>query len=137
MRGAWACAALAALVVAALSGGCTGGEERSMVVGLSVEEAHALIETRGDDPSFVILDVRTRDEYVAGHIEGAINLDYYDPSFAAAVGALDPGDTYLVYCRSGVRSAAAIDIMVKKGFSDLYNLEGGTVAWTAAGYPLA
>lgn len=136
MRGIWASAALALLSIAVLTGGCTGGEEQATVLDLSVEEAHALIEERRGDPSFVILDVRTLDEYLAGHIEGAVQIDYYDPSFAAAVGALDRSSTYLVYCRSGVRSAAATDLMAERGFSDLSNLEGGTAAWTAAGYPL-
>jgi rhodanese-related sulfurtransferase len=136
MRGVCACAALTALVVAVLSGGCTGGEDGKAAKSVSVEEAHALIERLEGAPWFVILDVRTADEYAAGHIGGAVNIDYYSPSFAAEVGALDPGNTYLVYCRTGVRSAAAADIMVGQGFTDLYDLEGGIVGWTAAGYPL-
>jgi len=136
MRGVWGYAVFVVLAVAVLSGGCTGDEKGPAVRDISVGEAHALIEKRGDDPSFVILDVRTPEEYAAGHIEGAVNIDYYSTSFAAEVGALDSMNTYLVYCRTGVRSAAATGIMAEKGFSDLYNMEGGITAWTAAGYSL-
>lgn len=136
MRGISGCTALAALLLAVPGGGCTGSEEESAVNTVSVAGAHALIEEQKGNASFVILDVRTPEEYASGHIDGAVNLDYRNSSFEAGVGALDPEKTYLVYCRTGVRGAAASEIMAKKGISKVSNMKGGITAWTTAGYPV-
>lgn len=80
-------------------------------------------------PNTVVLDVRTPAETAAGMIEGAIELDVTSPDFAAKVAELDKTKTYLVYCRSGRRSANACQIMSGQGFGALYNLQGGYLAW--------
>mgnify|MGYP001152136798 CR=1 FL=1 len=54
--------------------------------------------------NFVIIDVRTPEEYVNGHIENAINLDYYSITFEDGLNKLNKNKTYLIYCRSGRRS---------------------------------
>ena len=77
------------------------------------------------DASTVILDVRTPDEFSAGHLDGAVNIDVQSAEFDALVSQLDPEGSYLVYCRSGNRSAQAIDRMAALGFTDLTN--GGSV----------
>ena len=79
-------------------------------------------------PDAVVVDVRTPEEYDAGHIPGAINVDFRSPSFGASIGELDPTKTYLVYCRSGNRSGQATALMHSKGFSSVYDLSGGVVA---------
>ena len=84
-------------------------------------------------PETVILDVRTPAEFASGHLPGAINLDVQSPDFPAQVAALDPNVPYAVYCRSGNRSQAALDIMARSGVSDAYHLGGGIGAWQAAG----
>ena len=66
-----------------------------------------------------VIDVRTPSEYAAGNIEGALNIDVQAADFADRVGELPKDDTYVVYCRSGHRSAAAIDIMEDLGFTSL------------------
>ncbi|PYK65644.1 MAG: rhodanese-like domain-containing protein [Verrucomicrobia bacterium] len=81
----------------------------------------------------VVLDVRTREEYAAGHIAGAVNIDVNAPDFAEKVAKLDKNKTYLVHCGAGVRSAKACDKMSKLDFPKLYNLEGGFKAWEKAG----
>lgn len=101
---------------------------------LSVEEAHTLIRERAGDPGFGILDVRTPEEFAAGHIEGAVNIDWYGPDFREEVGALDRETAYLVYCRTGVRSAEASAVMIEEGFGEVYNMEKGITAWKEAGY---
>jgi rhodanese-related sulfurtransferase len=80
-------------------------------------------------PNTVVLDVRTPAETAAGMIEGAIELDVTNPNFAEKVAELDKSKTYLVYCRSGRRSANACQIMSGQGFGQLYNLQGGYLAW--------
>lgn len=84
----------------------------------------------------VILDVRTAQEYRAGHLEGSINLDIRSPSFTEELDALDRSRAYLVYCRTGVRSGRAAALMRSLGFSELYDLEGGMVSWLREGFEL-
>jgi rhodanese-related sulfurtransferase len=84
-------------------------------------------------PGTTILDVRTPAEYAEGHLRGAVNIDVSAPDFASRVGALDKNAAYAVYCRSGNRSAAALEVMKGQGFTGAYHLGGGIGAWTAAG----
>jgi rhodanese-related sulfurtransferase len=78
----------------------------------------------------VILDVRTPMEYQTGHLQGAILLDYNNPSvFLEGLENLDKSKRYFVYCRSGVRSAAACAMMREREFQAAYNLIGGIISW--------
>jgi rhodanese-related sulfurtransferase len=88
------------------------------------------------DSSVVVLDVRTPAEFMSGHLANAINIDVEGMQFNSDVAKLDKSKTYAVYCRSGRRSAIATDEMSKLGFKTLFNLEGGTGAWSAAGQTL-
>lgn len=83
-----------------------------------------------------VLDVRTPEEYAEGHIDGAELIDFYDSTFADQIAALDPGEEYLVYCRSGNRSGQAVALMQELGFEQVWDLDGGVVAYDAAGLPL-
>lgn len=78
----------------------------------------------------VVLDVRTPSEFAGGRIPKAINIDVTGNSFDAQITKLDPQKNYLVYCRSGMRSARACGIMAKNGFTQLFNLSGGISGWT-------
>ncbi|MBK0422761.1 rhodanese-like domain-containing protein [Leucobacter sp. CSA2] len=73
-------------------------------------------------PDTIILDVRTPEEYAAGHLEGAQLLDFTGGAVEAALPSLDPEAEYFVYCRSGNRSGQAIALMERAGFADLTNL---------------
>ena len=88
------------------------------------------------DPNIMVIDVRTPEEYAEGHIEGATLVDFSAPDFADRVAELDPDQDYLVYCRSGNRSGQAVAVMSGLGFERIYDMDGGTVAYTAAGLPL-
>lgn len=82
------------------------------------------------DTNALILDVRTEDECNQGSIENAINIDIHKgPEFMAAIEALDKTKNYYVYCRSGVRSAKACEIMNELGIENAYNLVGGIIEW--------
>lgn len=70
----------------------------------------------------IILDVRTPEEFAAGHLDGAVLVDIKDPSFDTKLAALDPSVSYVVYCRSGNRSAQAVERMKAAGFTDLTDL---------------
>ena len=88
------------------------------------------------DKQNVILDVRTPGEFSAGHIPGAVNLDYNAPDFQAKAAALDKSKTYLVHCAVGGRSVRACEKMSRLDFPNLYNLPGGFKAWAKAGQPV-
>jgi rhodanese-related sulfurtransferase len=92
----------------------------------------ATIDTSGA----VVVDVRTPAEFAAGHLDGAVNIDVQDaPGFAAAVGGLDPAATYVVYCRTGNRSAQAVARMTDLGFT-VVDAGGLTAAAEATGLPV-
>ncbi len=74
----------------------------------------------------VILDVRTDPEVAEGMIEGAIQIDYRGENFVEELAKLDTTKTYIVYCRTGRRSADASKIMTEElGFKKVSNLLGG------------
>ncbi|MCL4245547.1 MAG: rhodanese-like domain-containing protein [Candidatus Dadabacteria bacterium] len=133
-----AAAALVAVSMAAASGGETAGQESADEEGIKeiqARDARALIEQRKND-GLVILDVRTKAEFDDGHINGSVNLDYKDEAFKEKLSGLDTSATYVVYCRSGRRSAEAAGIMEEMGFTDIYHLEEGVLGWQKAGLPV-
>jgi thioredoxin len=84
----------------------------------------------------VILDVRTKGEFVKGHLANANCMDYNDDKFPDMVANLDKNKTYFVYCLSGGRSAAAANYMRKNGFKEVYDLKGGILAWQKNNLPV-
>lgn len=84
----------------------------------------------------VVLDVRRPEEYAAGHLQGARNLDWLNPAaFEKGLQGLDKSRTYFVYCRSGKRSNAAAKRMKREGFK-VYDLSGGYLKWTEQALPI-
>ena len=76
-----------------------------------------------------IIDVRNKTELLSGVIPNSIHINVLKSSFKSEIKKLDQSKTYIVYCRSGIRSARACQIMKKLGFQDIYNLKGGILAW--------
>ena len=87
-------------------------------------------------PGVTVIDVRTPEEFAAGHIEGAVNYNVEGPDFSAQIAGLDPAGTYAVYCRSGNRSQPAVAAMSQAGIPGIYELESGIVGWESAGLPI-
>ena len=88
----------------------------------------------------VIIDVRTPAEFGMSHITGAVNVNVQDDDFASMVAGLDKDKTYLVHCTKnpvGGRSSRALETLQSLGFKNLYNLEGGYIAWKEAELPLS
>jgi len=81
----------------------------------------------------VVIDVRTPEEFASGHLDGAVNIDVQSASFDKTVSELPTDGEYVVYCRSGTRSAAAIDRMEGLGFTTLTNAGGVEAASEATG----
>ncbi|MCU0301256.1 MAG: rhodanese-like domain-containing protein [Candidatus Nanopelagicales bacterium] len=125
------------LVVALVSLGLLAGCSGSSASDASVQrvDAATFSEVVATDGTQVI-DVRTPAEFAAGHLEGAVNIDVEDPSFAAKVATLDDAATYAVYCRSGNRSQSAVAQMADAGIGSIYELGGGINEWAGAGLPI-
>lgn len=100
---------------------------------LDAPQAAELIATQKE---LVILDVRTPGEFKSGHVEGALNIDYHGDNFAQLIGALDPGQHYLLYCRSGFRSGRTLPLMIRAGLTKISHLDGGINSWNAADLPI-
>ena len=96
---------------------------------VSVEDFEANMSADGT----TIIDVRTPEEFAAGHIDGAINIELGSPGFDDLLEEMDPDATYAVYCQSDNRSGQAVQRMLSDGFTSFYHLNGGIVAWTEAG----
>ncbi|MFK7984007.1 MAG: rhodanese-like domain-containing protein [Saprospiraceae bacterium] len=82
-----------------------------------------------DNPDLVILDVRMPKEVAGGKVKNALEINVLSPNFSKEIANLDKSKPYLVYCRSGNRSAKACNTMSKQAFGNLYNLQGGYSAW--------
>lgn len=87
-------------------------------------------DAKEKDESALILDVRTEEEFMAGFIPEAMNIDIYKgQGFLDEIEKLDKSKTYYVYCRSGARSAQACALMHQHGIENAYNLMGGITEW--------
>ncbi len=127
------------VVLAAAFAGCanepTNTATGQIIEEISAAEAYAMVQSNVGKADFVILDVRTPSEFAAGHLAGAIMIDFNAGNFRAEVDKLDKDKRYLVYCRTSNRSGQAVAVMKDLGFKEVYDMDGGIVAWEAAGYP--
>lgn len=86
---------------------------------------------------YQLLDIRTQEEFAAGHLAGAAQIDYYQTqAFSDYLDKLDKKSKYLIYCRTGHRSGLALKIMQDKGFINVSDMTGGYNAWIANGSPI-
>jgi len=101
---------------------------------LTADEFEKAITTK---ENIQVLDVRTPGEFFSGHIKNALQADWNDKKeFDRRIAYVDKNKPVYVYCLAGGRSAAAADKMRKMGFTNVYELSGGTNAWRAANKPL-
>lgn len=84
-------------------------------------------------PDTIVIDVRTPAEYSEGHLEGAVNIDVQDANFGTILSQLPTDGDYVVYCRSGNRSAQAVEIMKASGFTNVMDAGGVNDASTKTG----
>lgn len=100
---------------------------------VSTNEFEQLIQ----QPTMQLVDVRTTEEYINGHIAGAVNMNVTDPSgfFAEQIETLDKNQPVAIYCRSGMRSKIAAREMAAIGLQ-VYELGGGIMDWLDHGKPV-
>jgi rhodanese-related sulfurtransferase len=119
-----------------LSGGMTSwrSEERP-VERIEVADPEALAERMEADPDVVVLDVRDRDEYEAGHIPGSVHIPYAE--LADRLGEVPAGRTVATVCSGGKRSGLAASILQRKGIGPLLHVaHGGVGTWRRLGRPI-
>lgn len=88
------------------------------------------------DRKVIVLDIRTPDEFKAGHIAGAKLIDFRAADFEKKLSELDKAKTYLVHCASGGRSTRSLETFKKLRFQSVVHLDGGFRAWEKAGQPV-
>lgn len=97
-------------------------------IDVNVAEFQQLISKEG----IQLVDVRTPEEYNAGHIKNAKLINFFDSDFKEqSTTILDKNKPVYLYCRSGGRSAKSAKIYKEAGFTKVYNLLGGFNAWSA------
>ena len=89
-----------------------------------------------DYSTAIVIDVRATDEFAAGHLDGAVNYNVEDGTLEQALPSLDPNANYVVYCRSGRRSAIAVDLMKENGFTQIADLGSLEEAADATGFAI-
>ncbi len=113
------------------------GDGKQIVVDLlEPRDAFEYIKKNKGNNNFVILDIRTPEEFASGHIEGAVNINFRSDNFSEEINKLDKNKTYFVYCRTGNRSYEAVKIMAGLNFLSILRLSDDITGWKSAGLPL-
>lgn len=107
---------------------CKSQEKKEMpFVDVNVTEFQQLVSKEG----IQLVDVRTPEEFKAGHIKNAKLINFFDSDFKEqSTKVLDKNKPVYLYCRSGGRSAKSAKIYKEAGFTKVYNLLGGFNAWS-------
>jgi rhodanese-related sulfurtransferase len=116
-----------------LSIGCTQSQKSANTI--TPEQLKQKIDNH---ENMILIDVRTQPEYTGelGHIKGTVLLPVQDITSWISNYDNDKDKEIIMICRSGNRSGRATQYFLDNGFKDVYNMEGGMIAWNKAGYPL-
>ncbi len=130
---------LAAVVLAFSS--CESKKENAEVANSTQPEAVQVInlnpsEFQQKSSNGIVIDVRTSEEIAEGKIAGALEMDYFLPSFMSSVEKLDKEKEIYIYCAVGSRSREAAELLVQQGFTKVYHLSGGIQGWARSGMPI-
>ena len=85
------------------------------------------------DSEYILIDVRTQDEFDLGHINSAINLDFYSNTFKNDILSLPKNETIVLYCRTNNRSSKTATILQENGYRDILVIKGGITEWVKNG----
>lgn len=95
----------------------------------------ALLDMQAQKAPMFLLDVRTPEEFAAGHIAGAVNIPY--DQVATRLAEIPKDKEVVLYCKSGRRAGMAAETLSSNGYTKLGHLDGDMQGWTAAGRPVA
>ncbi|MEO8762063.1 MAG: thioredoxin domain-containing protein [Bacteroidia bacterium] len=111
----------------------SGGNLKIINTTISVDDFDKKLS---ETPTAQLVDVRTPEEYIEGHLVNALNYNLNATDFENNLSKLDKNKPVMVYCLGGGRSAEAAEIMANNGFIEVYNMQGGIMKWNAANKPL-
>ena len=118
-----------------------GQKENAKSNGTNADQASISLISPTDlnnvNKDIVLIDVRTPEEFASGHLENAVNINYFDSDFDEQFKTLDKNKAVYLYCKSGRRSANAAEKLEDMGFVKIYDLEGGVVNWQSKGLTLS
>jgi len=103
----------------------TENDQGAVYVNITAEEAKQIMDT---EEGYIILDVRTQEEYDEGHIPGAIVISHEEITEKAEKVLTDKEQLILVYCRSGRRSKIAAEALAELGYTNIKEF-GGIIDW--------
>ena len=92
--------------------------------------------TEIQDTDYILVDVRTAEEFESGHIQDAVNFDFYSESFDNDILTLDKSSSIILYCRTQNRSTKTANYLKENGYKEITVLEGGITSWVKNGNDL-
>lgn len=92
--------------------------------------------TEIQDTDYILVDVRTAEEYESGHIQDAVNFDFYSKSFQNDILSLDKSASIVLYCITQNRSTKTANYLKENGYKEITVLEGGITSWVKNGNDL-
>ena len=92
--------------------------------------------TEIQDTDYILVDVRTLEEYESGHIQDAKHFDFYSESFQKEILSLDKSSSIILYCRTQNRSTKTANYLKENGYKEITVLEGGITSWVKNGNDL-
>ena len=92
--------------------------------------------TEIQDTDYILVDVRTGEEYESGHIQDAVNFNFYSESFQNDILSLDKSASIVLYCRTQNRSTKTANYLKENGYKEITVLEGGITSWVKNGNDL-
>ena len=116
---------LLAVMMLTACGQDTEKDQGAVYVNITAEEAKEIMD---NEEGYIILDVRTQEEYDEGHIPGAIVISHEEIAEKADEVLTDKEQLILVYCRSGRRSKIAAEALVELGYTNIKEF-GGIIDW--------
>ena len=119
------------ILLLAILSGCDG--QATTVKPVSSETASLLMQKVQND-EWLLIDVRSPEEFAEGHIPGAINMPHSE--IESYVSQLDKDQRIIVYCHSGRRAMLTLETLKSRSFTDVSHLEGDMMGWNAAGLPV-
>lgn len=112
-------------LILAVSCGKSQESQKAVYMNINAQQAKEIMDT---ETGYVILDVRTQEEFDSGHVPGAILIPDYEIKEKAPQVLTDKNQKILIYCRSGRRSKLACEELVNLGYTNLYEF-GGIIDW--------
>jgi rhodanese-related sulfurtransferase len=124
---------LSTILLAFSIGACAGSHSGE---NLSTQSFDSTVTALAKDPKFLLLDIRTPQEYATGHLPGSRLVDFYSPGFTRELDKLPRDSEVLLYCRSGNRTGQTVRIMKEMGFKNVRHMAGGLNSWKAEARPV-